>query len=84
MASNNLESILVILFVQLLVFLIACIIAKYIWIQYIGVEIPIDRKFYDVQFRKKKFYCSTSSFTVFWSFYYKIVSTFNKEYFTLN
>ena len=84
MEGNNLENILFVLFFNLLIFFIACLISKYIWIQQIGVEIPIDRKLYDVEFKRKRYYWSTSSFQVFWHFFVKIMTTFNMEYFTLN
>jgi hypothetical protein len=84
MEGNNLEAISIVLFFNLLIFFIWWFISRVVWINQIGVEIPIDRKFYDVEFKKKRVYCSTSSFSVFWDFYIKIMTAFNAEYFTLN
>lgn len=67
-----------------MIFSIACLVSRIIWINGVGLEIPIDKKFYDVDFKKKRVFCSTSSFKVFWDFYTKIMTGFNTEYLTLN
>ena len=84
MEGNNLEAIWIVLLLNLLIFFLACLIARIVWINGIGLEIPIDKKFYDVEFKKKRVFCSTSSFKVFWEFYMKIMTAFNPEYLTLN
>lgn len=84
MEGNNFEAIWIVLFFNLLIFGIACLISRIIWINGVGLEIPIDKKFYDVDFKKKRVFWSTSSFKVFWDFYIKIMTAFNTEYLTLN
>ena len=78
---NQIESLFYLTLLMLLIFAVAVILWKFFWLKPIGVEIPIDRQFFED--RRPVFY-ATRSFSIFWSFFSRTLRQFNRDYWSLH